>query len=165
MPGLRLLVFLVVTVGILVGAFFGLSRRFTVRSNAMEPALKSGDHVAVFRFQDTFRSPTRKDVVVITHTTPAACSANVGRVIGLPGETITELDGLLSVNGKPLKEGYVEPARRDHRTRSWHVPSSTYLLLGDNRRSRCADEGLVPKRDVVGTVFMIYWPFDRFSIG
>ena len=60
----RLIVFLVVTVGVLAAAFFGLTRRFTVPSNAMEPTMKSGDHVSVFRW---FSSPGRKDVVVVRH--------------------------------------------------------------------------------------------------
>jgi signal peptidase I len=164
--GIRLLLFVAVTVGVLAAAFFGLTHRYTVGSDAMEPTLRPDDHVAVFRFQDTFTSPGRKDVVVVKAEPLGPCaSTNVGRIVGLPGETVSDRNGALVVDGKPLTESYVPAARRDTRTQTWHVPADAYLLLGDNRRSRCAVEGFVPKKDVVGTVFLTFWPAGRVSIG
>jgi signal peptidase I len=167
--GIRVLLWLVVTVAVLVGAFFGLTRRFTVGLDTMAPTMKNGDHVAVFRFSDTVTNPTRKDVVVI-YGIPSGCDAGaasyvVERIIGLPGETVTERKGEFSVEGKPLKETYVGRARRDHRSGSWHVPHDAYLVAGDNRRSPCATPALVMKKHVVGFVIFTYWPADRISIG
>ena len=62
---LRIGLVVVVTVGILAGAFFGLTNRYTEPNDAMEPTVKKGDHVAVFRFEDTFNSPSRTDIVVV----------------------------------------------------------------------------------------------------
>lgn len=158
----RLLVFLVVTVGVLAAAFFGLTRRFTVPANAMAPTLKSGDHVAVFRW---FSTPGRKDIVVFFATPQPGCGtsrANVERVIGLPGETVEEREGAVSVDGKRLTEGYVK--LRDHGTNTWRVPPGSYLLMGDDRRARCNFRGTVPKKDIVGTVLYTYWPVGRISI-
>ena len=142
----RLIVFLVVTVGILVAAFFGLTRRFTVPSNAMEPTMKSGDHVAVFRW---FSTPSRKDVVVFFAVPQGGCGTSrtqVERVIGLPGETVEERNGAVSVDGTPLKEGYVK--LRDHGTNRWRVPLDSYLVMGDDRRARCNYRGTVVKKDI-----------------
>lgn len=168
LPG-RLLLFLLVTVGVLAAAFFGLTRRFTVPSAAMEPTVASGDHVAVFRFSDSFTSPHRKDIVVFTRTSALpGCGGGtkaVARIVGLPGETVSERDGVLSVDGTPLKEPYVRADRRDHATRAWHVPQDGYLVAGDNRRSPCAVPTAVPKKDVVGKVFLTFWPVDRISVG
>lgn len=166
--GIRLLVFVAVAVGILAALFFGLTRRYTVHSNAMLPALKRDDRVAVFRFQDTFRSPARKDVVVLTRPASVGCgsmSGAVERLIGLPGETVSEKNGFVSIDGKPLNEPYVQPARREPRTQTWHVPKDGYLVMGDNRRAPCASPVLVLKKAVVGSVFLTYWPADRISIG
>jgi signal peptidase I len=163
----RLIVFLVLTVGILVAAFFGLTHRYTVASNAMEPTMNPGDDVAVFRFQDSFSSPHRKDVVVYNAPGRTGCGSStkeVGRIIGLPGETVAERNGAVSVDGTPLVESYLKRAHRDPRERTWHVPQDAYLILGDNRRSPCALAGFVPKKQVVGTVFVTYWPGDRVSI-
>jgi signal peptidase I len=164
----RLVFFVAVTVGVLVAAFFGLTHRYTVSSNAMEPTIKSGDDVAVFRFQDSFSPPHREDVVVYNAPGRTGCGTStkdLGRIIGLPGETVSERSGAVSVDGRPLAEPYVKPARRDPRDRTWHVPQGTYLILGDNRRSPCALAGFVPKKQVVGTVFVTYWPESRLALG
>jgi signal peptidase I len=164
----RLLVFLVVTVGLVVAAFFGLTQRYTEPTDAMEPTVKKGDHVAVFRFEDSFTSPNRKDVVVLKPQPTGACFSKsyVMRIIGLPGETVTERNGAVEIDGKPLREPYVKPAqRRNHVVQTLHVPPDSYLVLGDNRRSRCWTPGFVLKKNVVGTVFLTYWPVDRISIG
>jgi signal peptidase I len=166
----RLLIFLVVTAGVLAAALFGLTRQFTVMATAMEPTIKKGDHVAVFRFSDWFYTPHRKDIVIFTAPAAAAkaCGAagkHVDRVIGLPGETVSEQDGRVSIDGKPLKEPYVRPANRDSRTAAWHVPPGQYFVMGDNRNtSYPCDWGPVPKKNIVGKVLLTFWPVDRVSI-
>src|SRR6266849_6132606 len=111
----RILIVLAVTVGVLAAALFGLTRQFTVHGGAMEPTLKSGDHVAVFRFSDWFYTPRRKDIVVFSTIPVPVCNSDraIERVIGLPGETVSERNGFVSIDGKPLKEPYVKPGRRD----------------------------------------------------
>jgi signal peptidase I len=158
----RLVVFLIVTVGVLAAAFFGLTRRFTVPANAMEPTMKSGDHVAVFRW---FSTPSRKDIVVFFRAPQPGCGTSrtqVERVIGLPGETVEERSGVLSVDGRTLAEGYVK--LRDRGTNRWRVPLNSYLVMGDDRRSKCDFRGTVPKKDIVGSVLYTFWPVDRIAV-
>ena len=135
----RALIVLAATVGVLAAAFFGLTRQYTIHSVGMEPAIKPNDRVAVFRFSDWFYTPHRKDVVVFETPTPFSVSCGsraVLRVIGLPGETVSERSGVVSIGGKPLKEPYVKPAQRDDRTDSWRVPKGHYFLMPDRRRFR-----------------------------
>jgi signal peptidase I len=167
--GLWVLVWLLVAIGVLAGAFFGLTRRFTVESKAMEPKVKKGDEVAVFRFSDSVTNPVRKDVVVYSGHAAPGCDAkgsySVSRVIGLPRETVRERNGQISIDGKPLDEPYVAAARRDRGAGTWVVPEQAYLVIGDNRRSACAAPSVVPKKNVVGFVIFTDWPTDRISIG
>jgi len=167
--GIVLLVIVGVIVAIAAGAFFGLTRQFTVESRAMEPKVKKGDEVAVFRFSDSVGPPTRRDVVVLSDRVSPGCAVggkySVARIIGLAGETVTERQGVVSINGKPLDEGYVKPESRDTRSGTWHVPKGAYLVIGDNRRSACAAPYVVPKKNVVGFVIFTYWPFDRIAVG
>jgi signal peptidase I len=167
--GIWLLVVVVAIVGILAAAFFGLTRRFTVESKAMEPKMKKGDEVAVFRFSDSVTPPTRKDIVVLSDRVSPGCDVrarySVARVIGLPGETVTERQGAVSINGRPLEEAYVKPERRDRRSGAWHVPKDAYLVIGDNRRSACAAPYVVRKKNIVGFVIFTYWPYDRIAVG
>ena len=170
----RIVVVVLITVGILAAAFFGLTKRYSVQSNFMRPTVVKGDHVAVFRFWDTFSSPHRKDVVVFDAPPSVArlCGRSVGgklveRVIGLPGETVSEQTGHVLIDGKPLKEPYVKPAARDTRSAAWHVPGGSYFLLGDNRAASCDSRvfGAVPNEAIVGRVVLTYWPVDRISTG
>jgi signal peptidase I len=164
----RVVVVILITVGIVAGLFYGLTKRYTVPAKSMEPTLQKSDKVAVFRFWSTFSSPERKNVVVFA--APPAAKAQCGvsgnqveRVIGLPGETVSEQTGQVLIDGKPLKESYVKPARRDSRTAAWHVPPGQYFLMGDNRKVACDSRtfGSVAKNDIRGRVLLTYWPLSR----
>jgi signal peptidase I len=165
--GTRVLVWLLVAVGVLVAGFYGLTERYTEPNDAMEPTLNQGDHVAVFRLEDTFNSPSRKDIVVVKPQPTGACFSKsyVMRVIGLPGETVTERNGSVEIDGTPLEESYVKPdERRNGVVRTLRVPPDSYLVLGDNRRSKCWAPGFVLKKNIVGTAFLTFWPLDRASV-
>jgi signal peptidase I len=90
----------------------------------------------------------------------------VKRLIGLPGEVISERDGYVYVNGKRLHEPYVKPSERDTTTRTWaRIPRDSYFFMGDNRVNSCDSRvwGPVPRSALIGPVFAIYWPPHRLS--
>lgn len=105
----------------------------------------------------------RGDIVLFNGPREAATRCGAGgrfvkRVIGLPGETVSERDGIIYINGKSLSEPYITPDRRDHEPpRKWHVPSSSYFLLGDNRAASCDSRvfGSVPAADIIGRAVRI----------
>jgi signal peptidase I len=115
-----------------------------------------------------FSSPSRGDIVVF-EAPPRACGVGgtfVKRLIGLPGETVSERDGYVYVNARPLRESYVEPSRRDHRTGRWRVPKGRYFFMGDNRADSCdsRDWGAVPRMNFIGKLVLRYWPPDRIGV-
>jgi signal peptidase I len=135
------------------------------------------DRVLANRFIYHFREPKRGEIVVFK-TPPAAqiqCSGVVGgnggdtfvkRLIGLPGDRWREQNGFIYINGEKLDEPYIEPERRDTDT----IPEKTiaegeYLMLGDNRSSSCDSRrwGTVPRDNLIGPVFAIYWPPGRIG--
>jgi signal peptidase I len=155
---------------------------YRIPSSSMEPTLhcaKPGadceanysDRVLACRFCYHFWSPKRDDIVVFK-TPPLAdlrCGAGgtfVKRLIGLPGDTVTERNGFISVNGKHLAEPYVDSSFRDRESGTWHVPAGRYFFLGDDRVHSCDSRvwGSVPRHSLIGPVLLTYWPPGRISL-
>jgi signal peptidase I len=155
---------------------------YRIPSSSMEPTLhcarpgagceaRLSDRVLADRFIYHFRSPHRGEIIVFN--TPkaaaqAACNASgtfVKRLIGLPGDTVSERNGQIFINGKHLNEPYIKARRRDHQTGTWHVPKGGYFFMGDNRVESCDSRrwGSVPRKNIIGEVFMTYWPPNRIS--
>jgi signal peptidase I len=150
---------------------------YRIPSPSMEPTLHCARPTAgcLAHFSDRglacracywFSDPERGDIVVF-HAPKNACGVGgtfVKRLIGLPGETVTERDGRVFVDGKPLVERYV--MFRDHRTAVWHVPKGSYFFMGDNRPQSCDSRewGSVPRGSIVGKLVLLYWPPNRIGI-
>jgi signal peptidase I len=177
----------VVTIVVAVGAVLAIKawvvNPYRIPSSSMEPTLhcaapspgceaRFSDRVLANRFIYHFRSPHRQEIVVFK-TPPAAerCENGAGgetfvkRIIGLPGDTVRERRGKIFVNGEPLDESYVQPAERDQRSGLWRVRQGQYFMMGDNRSASCdsRDWGAVPRGNLIGPVFAVYWPPQRIG--
>jgi signal peptidase I len=135
------------------------------------------DRVLANRFIYHFRDPKRGEIVVFKTPPRAQVACNSGtsgaggetfvkRLIGLPGDRWREQDGYIYINGEKLKEPYIEPSRRDGDTfPETIVPKGNYIMLGDNRSSSCDSRrwGPVPRGNLIGPVFAVYWPPKRIG--
>ena len=134
--------------------------------------LSGSDRVLANRFIYHFRDPKRGEIIVFK-TPPEAkirCGAGgvfVKRLIGLPGDVVSERDGFVYINGKRLNEPYIKPDRRDHEpARSWpRIAPGHYFFMGDNRAQSCDSRvwGTVPRSNLIGEVFFVYWPPSRIG--
>jgi signal peptidase I len=155
---------------------------YRIPSASMEPTLRCArpaagcdasfsDRVIANRLAYRFHDPHRGDIVVFEAPEQAAVQCNeagtfVKRIIGLPGEVVSERNGVIMIDGSPLDEPYVDPHRRDSTTRTWpRVPAGEYFVMGDNRAASCDSRewGTVPRRNLIGPVLLTYWPLHRIS--
>jgi signal peptidase I len=156
---------------------------YRIPSSSMEPTLHcarpaSGceasfsDRVLACRFCYHLWSPKRGDIIVF-RTPPQAereCGSGgvfVKRLIGLPGETWSERNGFVYINGKKLDEPYVHDDRRDVESFGpVKIPEGHYFMMGDNRSGSCDSRrwGTVAKSALIGKVIATYWPPSRISI-
>ena len=159
---------------------------YRIPSSSMEPTLhcarpapaceaRFSDRVLANRFIYHFTDPQRGDVVVF-ETPPQArvkCGAGgtfVKRIIGLPGETVQirlqQGAAFVYIDGRRLEEPYIEHDRRDiGPEESFRVPKGHFFVMGDNRSQSCDSRvwGSVPEDNLIGKVFMTYWPPQRIS--
>jgi signal peptidase I len=155
---------------------------YRIPSSSMEPTLhcakpssgceaRFSDRVIANRFIYHLHPPHRGDIIVFK-TPPLAeqrCGAGgtfVKRLIGLPGETFEERNGYVYINGKKLNEPYVKKDRRDTQTvPPLKIPAGRYFMMGDNRVQSCDSRqwGAVPRKNIIGKVFFVYWPPNRIS--
>ena len=169
----------IVTIGVAVAVVLTVkvevANPYRIPSASMEPTLRcarpaSGcdatfsDRVIANRLAYRFHDPRRGDIVVFNAPQAAAreCSEGgtfVKRIIGLPGEVVSERNGDVYIDGKQLKEPYVDSRRRDAMTRTWpRIPSGRYFVMGDNRAASCDSRtwGTVPRKNLIGPVLLTY---------
>jgi signal peptidase I len=182
----------VVTIVVAVGAVLAIKawvvNPYRIPSSSMEPTLhcaqpgpgceaRFSDRVLANRFIYHFRDPHRGEIVVFK-TPPAAeqCENGAGgetfvkRIIGLPGDKIEERSGTILVNGQKLDEPYVSASEEDHGSGKWpkgepRLGPDEYFMMGDNRASSCDSRqwGPVPRANLIGPVFAVYWPPQRLG--
>ena len=176
----------IVTLGVAVAVVLTVkvevANPYRIPSASMEPTLRCArpaqgcdatfsDRVIANRLAYRFHDPRRGDIVVFTAPPAAArdCSEGgtfVKRIVGLPGEVVSERNGDVYIDGKQLHEPYVDFRRRDSTTRTWpQVPAGEYFVMGDNRAESCDSRtwGPVPRKNLIGPVLLTYWPLNRIS--
>jgi signal peptidase I len=156
---------------------------YRIPSSSMEPTLHCArpgslctahfsDRVLACRFCYRFSDPHRGQIIVFNVPDKAkeVCGAGgvfVKRIIGLPGEVWQEKNGYVYIDGKRLVEPYIKPERRDFQSYpAKRIPKTNYFMMGDNRQSSCDSRrwGTVPRKNIIGKVFAIYWPPNRLRI-
>ena len=115
-----------------------------------------------------FRGPKRGDVIVFRQPNQPAGAPErdfIKRVIGLPGEVVEVHNGTVFINGKPLHEPYIAD-KPNYDCPAQRIPPGFYWALGDNRNNSSDSHswGPVPKGDIIGQAWLIYWPFDQFGL-
>ena len=159
-------------------------RNFKVEGSSMVPTLEGGqylvvDRAAFFKFdkerlsravpfwktpeakpQFAFDPPTRGEVIVFNYPLDPRKDF-VKRVVGLPGETVEVRGGIVLVDGDALPEPYLQ--RKDSSDASpLTLREKEYYVIGDNRRNSNDSRswGAVPEDNIVGRVWLVYWPWD-----
>ena len=174
---------LAVAIGIVLATEVEIAQPYRIPSASMEPTLLCAkpaadctatfnDRVIAAKIVYRFRDPERGEVAVFK-APPAAkrdCSEGgtfVKRVIGVPGDIVSERNGFVYIDGKRVSEPYITAANRDDTTKTWpQLGPGQYFVMGDHRNDSCDSRiwGTVPRSAFVGPVVATYWPPTRWSI-
>lgn len=139
-----------------------------VPTGSMEHTIPAKTRVIGNRLAYLAGEPERGDVVIFKYEQDAYPQDDetiyyVKRIIGMPGETVTVVDGKVYIDGSdtPLDEPYLpEPMKG-----SWgpyEVPEGCYFMMGDNRNdsedARFWDYKYVKKDQIIAKVLFTYFP-------
>jgi signal peptidase I len=133
-------------------------QNFRIEGQSMEANLHDGQFLIVNKLVYYVHPPERGDVVVF-HAPANPDKDFIKRVIGLPGEEVEMVDGVIYVDGVRLEETYLS----DQGQRSWGpqvVGEFEYFVLGDNR-NHSADSrswGMLDGNAIIGKAWVSYWP-------
>jgi len=118
---------------------------------SMLPTYRSGSLNLVNRLAFVYGTPQRGDIIAIRLAGPHVLY--VKRVVALPGERFSMVQGQAYIDGVPLIEPYVRERR------PWDYAEVTltpreYFVIGDNRGMRASDHdfGRVDVTRIVGRV-------------
>ena len=136
-----------VAIAIVIRIF--LFQPFNIPSGSMIPTLLIGDYLFVSKYSYGYSKysfplgfnlfegrvlssePERGDVIVFK--TPRDNSTDyIKRLVGLPGDKIQMIGGVLNINGEPVKRERVEEHRRGYEMRTW--PSGSPISRDDAER-------------------------------
>lgn len=133
-----------------------------IPSPSMVNTLNVKDRIVASRLSYIFEEPERGDIVIFKFPDNEE-DLYVKRVIGLPGETVTIVEGKIFIDDStsPIEENYL-PEEMLGSFGPYVVPSDSYFMLGDNRNysndSRAWNTTFVHESKFLGKVIFKYYP-------
>ncbi|QHA91772.1 signal peptidase I [Bacillus sp. N1-1] len=147
-----------------------------VDGESMMPTLQDRDRMIVNKISYNIGDAERFDIIVFE--APEG-KDYIKRVIGLPGDKVEYKGDMLYVNGKAMKEPYLESYKEDLLegnltydfdltgvTGEATVPEGHLFVMGDNRQHSKDSRsiGFVPVEKVIGEANVIFWPLNDIQV-
>jgi signal peptidase I len=127
----------------------------------MSPTLTSGQYVLAGSLRLSWNQPRRGDIVVLRRPVQNH-RIYIKRIVGMPNESISLMNGVVYANDAPLEEPYLAglplPPRGDDQ--EWWMGPEEYFVMGDNRNESEDSRvfGPVARDLILGKVWFRYWP-------
>ncbi|MGL4773135.1 MAG: signal peptidase I [Clostridium sp.] len=133
-----------------------------IPSESMVPTLNVEDRLFVSRIYN-YDKLERGNIIVFDSKEYG--ETMIKRLIGLPGDHIEIMNGVVSINGETLDEPYVK--NTDNYYGTFDVPEGKYFFLGDNRPvsadSRKWINPYIDQKDIMGKAQIKIYPFKDFG--
>lgn len=194
---LELVVIVVAALGLALAIQAFVVKPYSIPSGSMLPTLHIDQRVLVNRLGTHFSAPAVGDIVVFhppkddSHCADPteggdyaggngsrACDVVqpqssgqtfIKRVVGLPGDRISIIDGHVIRNGAAEKDAYIVPCDGGGSCtfpRTITIPRGDYYMMGDNRPDSDDSRfwGPVPRAWIIGRAVLTYWPPNQIGL-
>jgi signal peptidase I len=161
---------IVLAVVIVLPVRYFLIQPFNVVGASMQPNFENSDYLIIDELSYRFHEPVRGEVVVF-HPPGNRGQDYIKRVIGLPGETVTVMNGTVRIVNAEHPEGYTldETAYLGDANTPGNAQvtlrNGEYFLMGDNRAVSLDSRsfGAVPRANVIGRVWLRGLPIEKMG--
>lgn len=161
----EIVVILLITVAVVWPIRYFLIQPFFVDGASMEPNFDNGQYLIINEISYRFEAPQRGDVIVFKFPLDES-KYYIKRIIGLPGETVEVADGKVEIYNKENPAGFVLdesnylPGIYTNKDVKEEMGNDEYFVMGDNRNASYDSRswGPVPKKDIIGKVWLRAWP-------
>ncbi|MCR5742609.1 MAG: signal peptidase I [Lachnospiraceae bacterium] len=155
---------LVSVVAIYCWYYFGATT--TNRGSSMKETLSDQDIVLIDKLSYSLFEPDRFDVIAFSRSDD---TTGIKRIVGLPGETVTIIDGVIMIDGQQVSCDYIGAISTPGIAQSpVVVPEGSYFVLSDNpsfgEDSRYTDFGFVDGETIIGKVWFCIYPIPDLGI-
>ena len=156
---------LVFAIAIFLFIYLLILQPHKIKGASMEPNFPDGQYLITDKVSYRLGEPERGDVIVFKAPKTDG-DEFIKRIIGLPGERIAVKNSTIYVNNKALSESYIADNLITtsgsflNEGENVTVPAGEFFVLGDNRphSSDSRAWGFVPKSEITGKAWFIYWP-------
>lgn len=163
---------LVLAAAVFAIVYVFIFKPFQVKGESMFPSFKDSEYLITSVISLRLGNPKLGDVIVFK-APPEPDKDFIKRVIGIAGDKVLVKDGQVYLNGKLLNESnYLKPDVKTYagsflrENEEITVPFDSFFVLGDNRSysSDSREWGFVPRKNIVGKSFFVYWPVNQAGV-
>src|SRR5579859_317866 len=139
-------------------------QNYRVDGHSMEPTLQDQQYILVNKAAYLFHPPERGDIIVFAY--PVDPSQDyIKRIVGIPGDhVVVDQNGLVFINSTQLHETYLTAPTNPYEPTDLKLGPGQYFVLGDNRGDSSDSRvwGPVPRQNIIGKAWFVYWPLGAF---
>ncbi len=172
----EIVIFAVIAVCIVLPFRVFIAEPYVVSGASMSPTFETGHYLIVDKISYKLgEEPPRNSVVIFTFPQGTDYPSEEGkdlikRVIGLPGDTVTEVGNAVTItnaqnqNGFTVDQSYVvHPLPENF---SVTLKAGQYFVMGDNRAESFDSRswGVLPASDIIGRPVLRLWPVSEIGI-